>query len=179
MVLAWQHIRAVTIALGIITVFGGLGVAPDARAQPRTLKSGQVFTECANCPEMVVVPAGTFMMGSPDDEKDRQRDEGPVHRVEIKQPFALGRFEITLDQFAAFVQELALQILAGKHHHVEHVVHDRRSRRSGVLQGTEGWPALMNATISPSITVSFGSFASALTTSGYLALKSLSFRDRK
>jgi formylglycine-generating enzyme required for sulfatase activity len=102
-VLARQQIRAVTIALGIITVFAGLGVAPDVRAQQRTLKSGQVFTECANCPEMVVVPAGTFMMGSPDDEKDRQRDEGPVHRVEIKQPFALGRFEITLDQFAAFV----------------------------------------------------------------------------
>ena len=54
---------------------------------------------------MVVVPAGAFMMGSPDDMKHRQKAEGPVHRVEIKQPFALGKFEVTLDQFTTFVRE--------------------------------------------------------------------------
>ena len=56
-------------------------------------------------PEMVVVPAGAFLMGSPENEADRDANEGPQRRVTITQPFALGRFELTVDQFAAFVAE--------------------------------------------------------------------------
>jgi formylglycine-generating enzyme required for sulfatase activity len=48
---------------------------------------------------MVVVPAGEFMMGSPDTEHDRGKEEGPVRRVTIKAPFAVGRFEITFDEW--------------------------------------------------------------------------------
>lgn len=54
-------------------------------------------------PEMVVVPAGSFMMGSPATEKDRDGDEGPQHKVSIAQPFAVGRHAVTRGQFAAFV----------------------------------------------------------------------------
>lgn len=44
---------------------------------------------------MVLIPAGTFMMGSPDSEKDRSSDEGPQHRVTISQPFYLGKYPVT------------------------------------------------------------------------------------
>jgi formylglycine-generating enzyme required for sulfatase activity len=48
-------------------------------------------------------PAGNFTMGSPRNEKDRDYDEGPQHAVTIGAPFAVGRFHVTRDQFAAFV----------------------------------------------------------------------------
>jgi formylglycine-generating enzyme required for sulfatase activity len=54
---------------------------------------------------MVVVPAGSFTMGSPESEKDRFKNEGPQHRVTIGKPFAVGKFHVTADQFAAFVAE--------------------------------------------------------------------------
>jgi formylglycine-generating enzyme required for sulfatase activity len=44
-------------------------------------------------------------MGSPESEKDRRNDEGPQHRVTIGKPFAVGKFHVTVDQFAAFVAE--------------------------------------------------------------------------
>ncbi len=62
------------------------------------LRPGAVFRDCPECPEMMVVPAGRFMMGS----KDQFRAE-IVHEVEIARPFAVTRFEVTVDQYAAFV----------------------------------------------------------------------------
>jgi len=40
-------------------------------AQDRQYKPGETFKDCAECPEMVVVPAGSFMMGSPEHEEGR------------------------------------------------------------------------------------------------------------
>ena len=79
--------------------------APLTAAQEQALKAGDGFRECAGCPEMVAVPAGAFLMGSPENEADRDANEGPQRRVTITRPFALGRFELTVDQFAAFVAE--------------------------------------------------------------------------
>jgi formylglycine-generating enzyme required for sulfatase activity len=45
--------------------------------------------------EMVFIPAGEFMMGSPDNEKGRSSNEGPVHRVKIAMPFYMGKCEVT------------------------------------------------------------------------------------
>ncbi len=78
---------------------------PLTADQVRGLKRGETFRECENCPEMVVVPAGSFTMGSPDGEKDRGSDEGPQHVVTIHQPFAVGKFHVTVAQFDAFVRE--------------------------------------------------------------------------
>ncbi len=64
---------------------------------------GGVFRDCADCPEMVVVPAGSFTMGAPDAEADRQSWDGPVVRVEIARPFAMGRYEVTRAEFAKFM----------------------------------------------------------------------------
>lgn len=79
--------------------------APLSAAQERALKPKDSFKECDACPEMVVVPAGSFAMGSPKNEKARDDNEGPQHRVTIGKAFAVGKFELTVDQFAAFVKE--------------------------------------------------------------------------
>jgi formylglycine-generating enzyme required for sulfatase activity len=62
------------------------------------MAAGQVFKDCADCPEMVVIPAGNFQMGS----NDGDSDEKPVHSVNVK-GFAIGKYEVTRGQFAAFV----------------------------------------------------------------------------
>jgi formylglycine-generating enzyme required for sulfatase activity len=71
----------------------------------QALESGEVFHECTKgCPEMVVIPAGTFQMGSPETEQGRRKDEGPVHTVTIRQRFAVGKFEVTWDEWEACVK---------------------------------------------------------------------------
>jgi formylglycine-generating enzyme len=59
------------------------------------------FRDCADCPEMIAVPAGNFMMGSPASEPGRFDDEGPQHRVTI-QPTAVSATPITRAQYAMF-----------------------------------------------------------------------------
>ena len=59
--------------------------------------------ECPLCPELVVVPAGQFMMGSLPGEPGRHGDEGPTHLVVIARPFAVGRYEVTFDEWEACV----------------------------------------------------------------------------
>ena len=62
-------------------------------------EAGEVFRDCETCPEMVVIPAGSFMMGSPPGEEDRNDDEGPQHRVTIAEPFAVGKYEVTFAEW--------------------------------------------------------------------------------
>jgi len=69
----------------------------------RALKPGGAFKECASCPEMVVMPAGSFTLGSPSNEEGRGSDEGPQRQVRIRQPFAVGKFEVTFDEWDACV----------------------------------------------------------------------------
>ena len=71
---------------------------------PEKLSPGTEFQNCAVCPEMVVVPGGSFKMGSPLDESGRKGDEGPQHEVTIARPFAVGRFELTYEQWDVCVQ---------------------------------------------------------------------------
>ena len=66
-------------------------------------KPGNVFKDCEVCPEMAVVPAGSFTMGSPPSEKGRDKDEGPEHQVTISRPLAVGRYEVTFAQWDACV----------------------------------------------------------------------------
>jgi hypothetical protein len=71
-------------------------------------KPGSDFKECANgCPEMIVIPAGKFIMGSPENELDRNASEGPPHEVTIAKPFALSKFEVTFEEWDACVAAAA------------------------------------------------------------------------
>ena len=68
----------------------------------RALKPVDTFRECAkDCPEMVVVPPGEFWMGSPNGEG--YPAEHPHHNVKIAKPFAVGKFEVTRDDWEACV----------------------------------------------------------------------------
>jgi formylglycine-generating enzyme required for sulfatase activity len=58
------------------------------------------FKDCARCPQMVVIPAGEFTMGSPPSEQQAEAQ----HRVTIAAPFAVSKFEITFDQWDACVK---------------------------------------------------------------------------
>ncbi len=81
------------------------GVQTKVQGENKCLAIKETFSDCNGCPEMVVVPAGSFMMGSPADEKDRQDDEGPQHKVALSSAFAVGKFEVTRGQFAEFVKD--------------------------------------------------------------------------
>jgi formylglycine-generating enzyme required for sulfatase activity len=73
-------------------------------AAERALRPADVFRECAkDCPEMVVVPAGEFTMGSPVTEIGGYRNERPQHRVTIAKPFAVSKFEVTFADWDACV----------------------------------------------------------------------------
>ena len=81
--------------------FLSANIWPYLKPQP-----GDSFRECSPrqqnqdyCPDMVIVPAGSFMMGSPATEKDRHDNEGPPHRVTIPAPFAVSKYELTFDEW--------------------------------------------------------------------------------
>ena len=77
---------------------------------PVSLKPRPVFKDCDVCPDMVALPAGEFMMGAAKDDADRTQIEGLSRRVVIARPFAIGKFEITVGQFGAFVEETATTV---------------------------------------------------------------------
>jgi formylglycine-generating enzyme required for sulfatase activity len=66
---------------------------------PANLKPGDIFRDCAGCGELVVVPAGSFDMGSATEY------ENPVHRVSISKPFAIGRYEVTFGEWDQCVDD--------------------------------------------------------------------------
>lgn len=65
---------------------------------------GDSFSDCATCPKMVALPAGTFMMGSDATEEGRDPNEGPRHSVTLKRSFAMSATEVTFDQYDACVK---------------------------------------------------------------------------
>jgi formylglycine-generating enzyme required for sulfatase activity len=70
-----------------------------AAAEP-TLKPGDSFEECmAECPQMIVVPAGSFTMGSPILEPDHNPSAQPPHMVTIGRAFAVSKYELTFAQW--------------------------------------------------------------------------------
>ncbi len=76
-----------------------------------SLSAGAVFTDCAGCPEMVVIPPGEFTMGYDGGEPGRY--EGPVREMQIVHAFALGRYEVTHGQFREFVEATGHQSSGG------------------------------------------------------------------
>ena len=83
--------------------------APPTRAEDlerRNWPAGESFRDCRGCPEMVVVPAGEYMMGVPDDEKDEGFPSAkPRHQVTIRRRFAVGKYEVTRGEYERFMKE--------------------------------------------------------------------------
>jgi formylglycine-generating enzyme required for sulfatase activity len=72
---------------------------PPEPSSIASAKAGDTFRDCADCGEVVVVPAGSFQMGS------ASEFENPVHNVKIEKPFAIGRHEVTFDEWDQCVEE--------------------------------------------------------------------------
>ena len=125
-----RRAQALVGALGLLVVAGVVGwlnqarlleqwrwftvIRPYMRAEvvshvlaaeaEQTLKDGDPFKECASyCPEMIVVPAGTLIMGSPASEQGRYDNEGPQHDVVFARSFAIAKFDVTFDDWDACV----------------------------------------------------------------------------
>ena len=81
--------------------------APSRRSGSSGRKPGIVFRDIDApwCPELVVIPAGSFIMGSPKDEAEPSDDEGPQHKVTFARPFALGRYPVTFEEYDHFCIE--------------------------------------------------------------------------
>ena len=86
------------VGFTLVTIFLA-ACSPEREHYP----AGHEFKDCEECPEMIVVPAGEFIMGSPISELARWEREGPQHLVSILNSFAVGKFEVTRGQFSAFV----------------------------------------------------------------------------
>jgi formylglycine-generating enzyme required for sulfatase activity len=80
-----QDVRPTQPASQSPTAFGAAAPIPEP---------GEIFRDCSDCPEMVVVPAGEFKMGSGETEYEK-----PEHRVVIASPFAIGRREISFEEW--------------------------------------------------------------------------------
>ena len=102
-----------------------IAFTPLSPERERALKPKDMFKECDKCPEMLVVPAGSFTMGSPESERVpivaawqsygitpgtlttgvALSSEGPQHKVVIAQPIAVGRFAVTFEEWDACVDD--------------------------------------------------------------------------
>ena len=87
------------IAAAIAEATGVPGIRPDQMPRKRARNPGDTFRDCLECPELVVVPAGSFMMGSP------EGNEGPLHEMRIAYPLAVGAYAVTFDEWDTCVSD--------------------------------------------------------------------------
>ena len=91
------------IASAIAEATGILGIRPDQVPKKRTRNPGDTFQDCPGCPKLVVVPPGSFMMGTP--EEEYEGTTVPVHEVRIDYPLAVGMYPVTFDEWDACVSD--------------------------------------------------------------------------
>lgn len=105
-------VAAETLGAHIAPGWSPTSVSTMPSDNPLALTPGTVFRDCESiCPEVVVVPAGSFMMGSNSDEPGRLADEGPRHEVRFARAFAVGRYEITHQEYTACVADKACRAI--------------------------------------------------------------------
>jgi formylglycine-generating enzyme required for sulfatase activity len=111
----WRPSKRAFAIGGALVVMGAVGIwlvirpptdgVPLSPERERALKPKDAFKECATCPEMIVVPAGSFTMGSPESEPGRSSEESPQHAVTLARQLAVGRFAVTFDEWDACVAD--------------------------------------------------------------------------
>ncbi len=92
-------------------VFPILGCLFAFALMPRALATDhpeRELKECPDCPQMVAIPAGGFVMGSPASEPGRFDSEGPQHYVSVR-AFALGKYDVTSEEFLKFLTATGYQ----------------------------------------------------------------------
>lgn len=85
------------------------------RATPssRIETAGALVWDCPMCPQMVVVPPGEVLIGTPNDEPGRGADESPQRVVRLSKPFQVGRFEVTRGEYEAFLTRTKRAVQGG------------------------------------------------------------------
>lgn len=123
------QIQKIAAGCGCSCDYGVYPISQRAIAEAMTPSPGSVFRNCSDCPEMVVVPAGKFIMGSSPEEANRDIEEAPIpyaptvrkvvlteqpqHEVAINLPFALAKYPVTKNEFGAFVEETGYMPASG------------------------------------------------------------------
>jgi formylglycine-generating enzyme required for sulfatase activity/DNA-binding winged helix-turn-helix (wHTH) protein len=115
---AWTLVAAVLLCAAWSAAYLAGGIGPLAnpghfnlfKGNPGALLAPLSFRDCGDCPEMVALPAGEFMMGSPESERGHLDVEGPLRPVVIPKRIAIGKFEVTVDQFSLFVAETKMTV---------------------------------------------------------------------
>ena len=117
MITEYQSLYGVTetgyLTRGQFESLMALGEEAEAADRERTPEVGERFRDCAECPELVVVPAGDFMMGSLSWKTGREDPEGPVHRVTVGEQFAVGVYEVTRKEWSRFEEETSYSMEKG------------------------------------------------------------------
>ncbi|MGD9511671.1 MAG: SUMF1/EgtB/PvdO family nonheme iron enzyme [Geminicoccaceae bacterium] len=112
---AWPRLRWAALALLVVVGVGtGLALLPSLvqwRANPDRppVPNGEQaasapFRDCLECPQLVKLPAGSFTMGSSWFDRESQSDERPRVEVSVPRPFAIGRTEVTFEQWDVCVR---------------------------------------------------------------------------
>lgn len=103
--------------LFIVALLSAVSLWPSqSLAGEDTTLPGSEFKDCEHCPVMAVLPAGRFDMGSPDSDPQNGFDEGPQHEVQFASPFAIGKYEVTRGEFAAFFRASGYSMEDGCHY---------------------------------------------------------------
>jgi formylglycine-generating enzyme required for sulfatase activity len=102
-----------TIGIAMIVIgaawwaLGAVAAAPSTQpaTQPSTQPAKELTLDLGNkvTMKLALIPAGKFLMGSPDGEKDGQTDERPQHEVTISKPFYMGVYEVTQEQYEQII----------------------------------------------------------------------------
>jgi formylglycine-generating enzyme required for sulfatase activity len=111
-------IKSVAVAIAVVAF---LCVETVGRSQENGMQPGQIIRDCLDCPEMVVMPSGSFLMGSSEADAKKVLDayrshqtdihtahfltERPQHSVTIPRAFGMAKYPVTRGEFAAFVRE--------------------------------------------------------------------------
>ena len=115
----------------MLAVVGAVGEgASQVEAAPaKQPAAGAVIRDCSDiCPQMVLVPPGRFVMGSPASEAGRDPLESPLHAVKIGRAFWVGKYAVTVGEFAAFVKDTGFD------------TGDRCNDKTGVSWRDPGYP---------------------------------------
>lgn len=96
--MVWRLVPVLWLSAVLLTAASGCVADDNVERYP-----GEIFKDCKVCPELAVIPAGTFTMGA----SGREKHEKPAHPVTIAKPFAIGIYEVTFDEWRACFEEKA------------------------------------------------------------------------
>jgi formylglycine-generating enzyme required for sulfatase activity len=113
-----ERVTSLRTRIAEARLYGGL--------QPGQELVDQFRHSAQTAPPLIIVAAGSFFMGSNDSERNRSEEEGPVHRITFKRGFAMGRNEVSVDEFRIFIEATGYQTQA------------ERSNSSTIYVGTSG-----------------------------------------